>query len=99
LQNNIDLPQNLLDNYYLALCKFIRMMKEDRFLCRYRMNAGECIVFDNHWIVHGREAFSAESGTRHLRGYHTDRGATWSTYRTLASKGFIGVPVTQQKAV
>lgn len=98
LQDNIDLPQDLLDDYYPALCKFIRMMKEDRFLCRFRLNAGECIVFDNHRIVHGREAFSAESGTRHLRGCYTDRGATWSTYRSLASKGFTGVQIAQKNA-
>lgn len=91
LQDDIDLPQDLLDDYYPALCKFIRMMQEDRFLCRFRLNAGECIVFDNHRVVHGREAFSAESGARHLRGCYTDRGATWSTYRTLAAKGVTGM--------
>ncbi len=90
LQDDIDLPQDLLDDYYPALCKFIRMMQQDRFLCRFRLNAGECIVFDNHRIVHGREAFSAESGARHLRGCYTDRGATWSTYRTLAARGYTG---------
>ena len=88
LQDDIDLPQDLLDDYYPALCKFIRMMQEDRFVCRFRLNEGECIVFDNHRIVHGREAFSADSGLRHLRGSYTDRGATWSKFRTLTSKGF-----------
>jgi len=92
LQDDIDLPQDLLDDYYPALCKFIRMMQEDRFLCRFRLNAGECIVFDNHRIVHGREAFSADSGARHLRGCYTDRGATWSTYRTLVARGATGLP-------
>lgn len=98
LQDDIDLPQDLLDDYYPALCKFIRMMQEDRFLCRFRLNAGECIVFDNHRIVHGREAFSAESGARHLRGCYTDRGATWSTYRILAAKGFTGTQTAHSKA-
>ena len=87
LQEDMDLPQEVLDSYYPAFCKFIRMMQDDRFVCRFRLNAGECIVFDNHRIVHGREGFSAESGSRHLRGCYTDRGATWSTYRTLANKG------------
>lgn len=88
LQDDIDLSQDLLDDYYPALCKFIRMMQEDRFVCRFRLNEGECIVFDNHRIVHGREAFSADSGSRHLRGSYTDRGATWSKFRILTSKGF-----------
>ncbi|WP_397543745.1 TauD/TfdA family dioxygenase [Roseovarius salis] len=86
LQDDLDLPQDVLDVYYPAFCKFLRMMQEDRFVCRFRLNAGECIVFDNHRIVHGREGFSAESGQRHLRGCYTDRGAAWSTYRTLAGR-------------
>jgi gamma-butyrobetaine dioxygenase len=86
LQEDMDLPQAVLDVYYPAFCKFIRMMQEDRFLCRFRLNAGECIVFDNHRIVHGREGFSADSGQRHLRGCYTDRGAAWSTYRTRAER-------------
>lgn len=86
LQEDMDLPQDVLDAYYPAFCKFIRMMQDDRFVCRFRLNAGECIVFDNHRIVHGREAFSAESGERHLRGCYTDRGATWSTYRVVAGR-------------
>lgn len=84
LQEDMDLPQDVLDVYYPAFIKFIRMMQDDRFLCRFRLNAGECIVFDNHRIVHGREGFSADSGARHLRGCYTDRGATRSTYRILA---------------
>lgn len=86
LQEAIDLPQSLLDDYYPALCAFIRMLKQERFVSRFRLAAGECIVFDNHRIVHGREAFEAHSGERHLRGCYVDRGALRSTYRTLARR-------------
>jgi gamma-butyrobetaine dioxygenase len=54
---------------------------------RFRLNATECIVFDNHRIVHGREAYSATSGERHLRGCYADRGELRSTYRALTSEG------------
>lgn len=86
LQDVIDLPQKVLDDYYPALCRLIRMMKEDRFVNRFRLEAGQCIVFDNHRVVHGREAFSAKSGARHLRGCYVDRGALRSLYRILARK-------------
>lgn len=85
LQDAIDLPQTILDDYYPALCRFIRMLKEPRFVCRFRLEAGDCIVFDNHRIVHGREAYQATSGERYLRGCYVDRGALRSTYRTLAA--------------
>jgi gamma-butyrobetaine dioxygenase len=42
-------------------------------------------VFDNHRIVHGRAAYVADSGERHLRGCYTDRGELRSTYRALTS--------------
>ncbi len=90
LQDNMDLPQELLDRYYPAFLKFIRMMREDRFLIRFRSEAGNCVVFDNHRIVHGREGYVADSGSRHLRGCYTDRGALRSTYRVLARQGYTG---------
>lgn len=93
LQDNIDLPQDVLDSYYPAFLKFIRMMQEDRFLLRFRSEAGNCVVFDNHRIVHGREGYVADSGSRHLRGCYTDRGALRSTYRVLAKQGFTGESV------
>jgi len=82
-----DMPQKDLDRYYPAFCRFGRMMRKDRYLMRFRLNAGECIVFDNHRIVHGRAAYSATSGERHLRGCYTDRGELRSTYRILSGEG------------
>lgn len=86
LQDCLDLPQTLLVDYYPAFCRFISMLKEERFVTRFRLEAGECIVFDNHRVVHGREAFVAEEGERHLRGCYVDRGALRSTYRILVNE-------------
>lgn len=96
LQDNMDLPQDLLDTYYPAFIKFIRMMREERFMLRFRSEAGNCVVFDNHRIVHGREGYVAESGSRHLRGCYTDRGALRSAYRVLAHQGYDGTATDQQ---
>ncbi len=91
LQDAMDLPQDLLDRYYPAFIKFLKMMQEERFLVRFRSEAGNCVIFDNHRIVHGREGYVADSGKRHLRGCYTDRGALYSTYRVLAKQGFDGL--------
>ncbi|MEM7068415.1 MAG: TauD/TfdA family dioxygenase [Pseudomonadota bacterium] len=82
-----NLPQKLLDDYYPAFCAFIKQVNDPKYLNRFRMNAGECYVFDNHRIVHGREAYTATSGDRYLRGCYIDRGELRSSYRTLVSKG------------
>ncbi len=95
LQDNMDLPQEVLDSYYPAFLKFIRMMQQERFLMRFRSEAGNCVVFDNHRIVHGREGYVADSGSRHLRGCYTDRGALRSTYRVLAKQGYTGETVEE----
>jgi gamma-butyrobetaine dioxygenase len=92
LQDLMDLPQTLLDRYYPAFIRFLKMMQQPRFLVRRRAEGGTCVVFDNHRVVHGREGYVAESGTRHLRGCYTDRGALRSTYRVLAHRGHSGLP-------
>lgn len=82
-----DLPQDLLDVYYPAFCLFLKKVNDAAYLNRFRMNAGECFVFDNHRIVHGREAYTASSGDRYLRGCYIDRGELRSSYRALVKKG------------
>ncbi len=82
-----DLPQHQLDAYYPAFCRFGRMLQDDKYVMRFRLGAGECIVFDNHRIVHGRAAYSATSGERYLRGCYADRGEMRSTYRALVGEG------------
>ncbi|MCD9149214.1 TauD/TfdA family dioxygenase [Pseudophaeobacter flagellatus] len=82
-----DLKQELLDDYYPAFCRFGRMLQEEKYMMQFVMQAGECMVFDNHRIVHGRAAYSATSGDRYLRGCYTDRAEMRSTYRALVSEG------------
>lgn len=82
-----DLPQTVLDDYYPAFCRFGKMLQDDKFMMRFLMKAGECMVFDNHRIVHGRLAYSATSGDRYLRGCYADREEMRSTYRALTSEG------------
>ena len=82
-----DMPQRDLDRFYPAFCRFGLLLQNEKYLMRFRLNAGECIVFDNHRIVHGRAEYSATSGERHLRGCYTDRGELRSTYRVLAGEG------------
>lgn len=82
-----DLPQKTLDAYYPAFCRFGKMLQDDKYMMRFLMNASDCMVFDNHRIVHGRLAYSATSGDRYLRGCYADRAEMRSTYRALVSEG------------
>ncbi|NPD16356.1 DUF971 domain-containing protein [Xinfangfangia sp. D13-10-4-6] len=83
----IDLPQTEMDRFYPAFCAFGKLLQSDRYIMRFTLQAGECIVFDNHRIVHGRAAYSATSGERYLRGCYADRAEMRSTWRALVSEG------------
>ena len=83
----MDLPQAFLDDWYPAFCRFGKLLQDDKYIMRFTLKAGECIVFDNHRIVHGRAAYTASSGDRYLRGCYTDRAEMRSTYRALVSTG------------
>ncbi len=83
----IDLPQDVLDAYYPAFCRFGKLLQDDKYIMKFTLQATECIVFDNHRIVHGREGYTADSGSRYLRGTYTDRAEMRSNYRALVSEG------------
>lgn len=83
----LDLPQSVLDDYYPAFCRFGKLLQSDKYIMQFTLKAGECIVFDNHRIVHGRAAYSATSGERYLRGTYADRAEMRSSYRALVSEG------------
>ena len=87
MEDIFDLDQALLDDYYPAYCRFGRMLQEEKYMMRFLMKGGECMVFDNHRIVHGRASYSATSGERYLRGCYTDRAEMRSVYRSLTSQG------------
>lgn len=86
LADVFDFPPEVMDEFYPAFRKFGQMLQDPQYLMRFRLNAGECIVFDNHRVVHGRDSFVAGSGARHLRGCYVDRNEMRSTYRVLRAK-------------
>lgn len=83
----MDLPQEFLDDWYPAFCRFGKLLQSDKYIMRFTLQAGECIVFDNHRIVHGRAAYTASSGDRYIRGCYVDRAEMRSSYRALVTEG------------
>lgn len=86
MQDTLDLDQHALDRFYPALRRFHQTLNDPKFCMRFRMKAGECLVFDNHRIAHGRTAYDPRSGDRHLKLCYVDRGEMRSTYRTLVRR-------------
>jgi gamma-butyrobetaine dioxygenase len=86
LADIFDFSQRQMDIFYPAFRKFGQMLQDPKYLMTFRLNAGECIVFDNHRIAHGRAAFIMGTGARHLRGCYVDRGDLRSVYRILRAR-------------
>ncbi|EEY21531.1 predicted protein [Verticillium alfalfae VaMs.102] len=54
--------------WHAAASTFQHMLEEDGNMIRRRLREGDCVVFDNRRVLHGRTAFDPSSGGRHLRG-------------------------------
>ena len=60
----LSLPEDLMESAYRALRKAFRIAYDPANCVRYRLAAGEALVFDNLRVLHGRTAFA---GARHIR--------------------------------
>lgn len=51
-----------------AASAFRRLLEEDQWMYEYKMRPGECMIFDNLRVLHGRKQFNTASGSRWLKG-------------------------------
>ncbi|OTB18111.1 hypothetical protein K445DRAFT_314933 [Daldinia sp. EC12] len=59
------------DNYrrWLQAATMFRHLLEDKqWMYQYKMQPGECVIFDNLRVLHGRRQFDTASGSRWLKG-------------------------------
>ncbi|RYP77406.1 hypothetical protein DL771_001201 [Monosporascus sp. 5C6A] len=61
---------------YKGWLRAIRLFKElleaDEYQYQYKLKEGECAVFDNLRVLHGRREFDTSSGERWLKGTYVD---------------------------
>lgn len=58
--------------WYLAAKQFQEEIERPEHMVEYRLQPGECVVFDNWRVLHGRQQFNSSSGRRHLKGTYID---------------------------
>ncbi|MFJ1767618.1 TauD/TfdA family dioxygenase [Amycolatopsis sp. NPDC088138] len=76
------LPPDATTAFYTAYRRFAEIIARPELLLTFRLDPGDCVVFDNTRLLHARTAF-AESGARHLQGCYADLDALTSTLRIL----------------
>lgn len=66
------LPFEQVERFYEAYYAFFRYITNKAYEYCFRMQAGDCLLVQNFRIMHGRKAFAASSGSRHLEVAYMD---------------------------
>ncbi|HYV76685.1 MAG TPA: TauD/TfdA family dioxygenase, partial [Streptosporangiaceae bacterium] len=77
--------------FYAAYRAFAELAADPEALVTTTLAPGDCVIFDNTRVLHGRTAFadgggtaSASGGRRHLQGCYADLDGLASTVAVLA---------------
>ena len=77
-----DVNMSRLSEFYKAYFYLLQCVESERFQVRFKLEAGDLILFDNQRILHGRTAYEG-AGQRHLVGCYADRDGLLSKWRVL----------------
>ncbi len=83
----VDIEPELQAEFYRAHRTFLALATSPGMQYRFRLNGGDCQVFDNYRIMHARTAFDPDSGYRHLQGCYIGRDDLHSRLEVLRRKG------------
>ena len=67
-----NIPFDQTELFYEAYSAFLSYLKNPDYQYRFRLEAGDCLIFWNSRILHGRTAYDASAGNRHLRLFLMD---------------------------
>ncbi|HEX6932469.1 MAG TPA: TauD/TfdA family dioxygenase [Streptosporangiaceae bacterium] len=70
------------DAFYRAYRAFAGLLARPGLMLTFRLEPGDCVVFDNTRVLHARTAFTA-SGHRHLQGCYADLDGVASALAVL----------------
>ncbi|TAQ87885.1 hypothetical protein B7494_g3779 [Chlorociboria aeruginascens] len=71
---------------YDSLREFASLVESKEHLYAYRLQQGECVVFNNRRVLHGRTGFDPTAGERWFKGTYVDTDVFMSRYRVLREK-------------
>ena len=83
--NAFNVPAEKMEKFYEAYRRFAEILFSDEMQLNFKLESGECLVFDNIRTLHARTGFE-EGGDRHIQGSYADRDALFSKYLLLKSQ-------------
>jgi gamma-butyrobetaine dioxygenase len=78
----LGLPVDIVTAYYGAYRKFAELLYRPEAQLAFRLEPGDCLVFDNTRALHSRTGFTA-GGDRHLQGCYADLDGAASNLAVL----------------
>jgi gamma-butyrobetaine dioxygenase len=69
-----------------AFREFSAAVEDPANVLEYRLKEGECVIFNNRRVLHGRKEFDALGGKRHYKGAYIDTDVVSSRYRVLTAQ-------------
>jgi alpha-ketoglutarate-dependent taurine dioxygenase len=69
--------------FYQASSKLDALINRPDFVHEHTLRPGECVLFANRRVLHGRRAFDPTQGLRHLKGTYLSMDAVQDLHRTL----------------
>ncbi len=73
------------DAFYGACLAFAEILSRPELMVTFRLDPGDCAVFDNTRVLHARTAFTA-AGNRHLQGCYADLDGVASTLAVIGRR-------------
>lgn len=79
-------PYDEMAAYYRAYRRFGELVEDPEMGVAFKLQAGDSFIVDNTRVLHGRQAFSPEGGTRWLQGCYPDKDGLLSTLAVLEAE-------------
>lgn len=86
-----DMDARSLYAFYPAYQRLMARLRRPVYAIEHALLPGEMVIFDNTRVLHGRMAFDAGSGERHLCGYYLERNEVDSRLRVLARDNNVAI--------
>lgn len=83
-------PEEDVEPYYEAYREFSSQLEKSDKVVSYRLQQGDCVIFNNRRIFHGRMQFQQNGGVRHLKGCYVNIDDFRSKVQYLHEKRGLG---------
>lgn len=80
------LSQEETTRFHKARRRLAELFNDPSYEVKFRLQAGELMLFDNSRVLHGRTSYDASEGHRHLQGCYIDLDGPRERYSEIAKR-------------